>query len=127
MNNLNLDKSKMYYLASPFSHNNVFVRFKRFWQITRIGAKLVKLGYHIIPPITSSYLLGILGDIKGDFETWKSIDLHYIDVSDAVIVITMDGWNRSKGVVAEIKHAQTTNKPIYYISPNLKLTWTADV
>ncbi len=113
-------KMKLIYIASPFSHEEKGVRFKRFKEITYISAQLhKKFGYAMFLPITQSYMMQeALPEIKGDFETWKEVDLFMVGLKcDEVWIILMEGWKESKGVQAEIHHARALNKRLRYIDP----------
>ncbi len=115
-----MDLTKMIYIASPFSHPDLDVELERFNKITEVAASLTKkYGYAFILPITQSYQLQrILPSLGGTFANWESIDLTFISHSDEVWVIKMEGWDRSVGVMAEIKFATGLDIPVKYLNPN---------
>jgi hypothetical protein len=111
-------KVKLIYLASPYSHKNRSMEYKRFYEITFIAAQLIsKYGHAMFLPITQSH---VLKDIEPhlfgtSFEFWKDIDLSAIDHSDEVWVVKLDGWKESIGVCAEIAHAKASKIPVKYV------------
>lgn len=64
----------------------------------------------------------ITPSLRGDFKTWETLDLRCVQESDGLIVCLMPGWDKSIGVQAEIAHAESLNKSIYYLTTELKLT-----
>ena len=92
------------YLASPYSHPEEVVRERRFRMVTDAAAWLIEnKGWNVFSPITHSHPLADLGGLKGDWEVWKQIDTEYLGVSQRMVVLQLDGWNKSTGVLAEIK------------------------
>ena len=81
------------YLASPYSYKS---KFKLITQSARIG--------HFMTNHDSG------------FDSWKDIDLNFIDKSDEVWVCMMSGWKESIGVQTEIKYELQTNKGVRYIN-----------
>ena len=109
------DKSKLYYLATPYSHEQESVKRLRGIIAEMLGAKLVHLGYHIFGPIAESSQYTKYYSIEGGWEFWKQHDEMMISKCDGLIVIRMKGMEQSTGVKAEIKHAQKLNLAIHYV------------
>lgn len=107
------------YLASPYSDKSKKVMKQREREITRVAAFL--LDSHNVSfflPITQSAPMARFNKrLKGDFETWKDIDLNEIRLRDETWVVTMPGYKKSVGVQAEIKYAKSVGKVVRYISP----------
>jgi hypothetical protein len=105
---------KTIYLASPFSHSDKKIEKKRYEDVTLIAALLTKrFGHAMFLPITQSYAMTkAVPSLKGDFNSWKDIDLHMVGKSDELWVVLLDGWSESIGVLAEIKEALMLHKPI---------------
>lgn len=125
-----LDKSKLYYLASPYTakgltgHAKRKLEHDRYLDITHIGATLMAdYGLLLLTPITASY--GIVmhdptSSLGGNWEQWAELDTKQITQSDGgIIVAMMDGWKESTGVTAEIKHAHSIGRKVYYLHPTL--------
>ncbi len=111
---------KFIYLASPYSHKSKKIMDYREKEITRVAAHLIKrFGYCFFLPITQSAPLSrILPELGGSFDKWKDIDLEAVKRSDEVWVCTMDGWDESIGVLAEIKYAVQRGKRVRFLSPD---------
>jgi len=79
-----VDKDKLYYLASPFSHPRREIEAEREQQISKVaGALIVKHKLKLITPITSSYRLRQLTPELGtSWEFWKHVDETYIKNCD---------------------------------------------
>lgn len=115
------------YLASPFTYRtNIpflrgFVEFLRFLKISKVAGTLEALypGHAFILPITMSYITQKLHPtLGGEFEAWAHTDYTYIAQCKEVWVVMMPGWNRSVGVLAEIKFAKQRKKAIRYFDPD---------
>jgi nucleoside 2-deoxyribosyltransferase len=109
-----LDPSKVYYLASPYSHQKEEIRVQRFEQVNKFAVYLLKKGIHVIEPIVTGHVK-VQYNLPTHFEFWKERDIKFIDYSDALIVYMIPGWNESKGVAHEIEYALKTGKPVHYI------------
>lgn len=111
---------KQVYLASPFSHKSKLMMKARFEEINKIAADLhLKYPHAFICPITCSATLKKYQPklIGTDFAYWAARDLKFIDTSEELWVVTMESWQDSVGVTAEIQHAKATNKPVFYVDP----------
>jgi hypothetical protein len=107
------DKSKLYYLASPYSHKNPFIRAYRYLAVDYAAAVLTDQGFRLLEPISMCHHKTVNYNMESGYEFWKVRDRGFIDVSDGVIVLTMPGWLRSIGVMDEIDHANDQDKPVY--------------
>lgn len=107
------------YLASPYSHPSAKVRGERAKDITRVAGRLThKYGHAMFLPITQSHAMKKhCPELGTSFKAWERIDLYMVEKADELWVVTLDGWEESIGVVAEIAHAKSLNKPIRYIHP----------
>lgn len=111
---------KTVYLASPYSHDRKEIMNAREAHVTRVAAALMsKHRVSFFLPITQSAAMQrynpTLGD--GSFAFWADIDLHEVALRDETWVVQLEGWDKSIGVLAEIKHAKKLGKPVYYINP----------
>lgn len=108
---------KLYYLATPYSHEDRKIVEKRYEDARDAAHKLTMLGYLLIEPIGMSHDKARVWDLPKGYEYWKERDRAYIDHCQGVIVYTMDGWDKSVGVKDEITYAATEGKEVIYISP----------
>jgi hypothetical protein len=123
-----IDKGKLYYLASPFSHANPFVQNVRYEMINYIAAQLTLDGYMLIEPIGSCFDKSRKYELPGGYEYWKTRDRKLIEHSEGIIVAKMEGWSYSVGVTDEIVHAKELGLPVYMLDVNEFITpevWNA--
>lgn len=84
----------------------------------KVSADLIKKGNIIFSPISMSHPISILGNLKGDWETWRKIDFEFIKWCDEVVIVNFseDAVNNSTGVQGELMMARELGKEIsnYY-------------
>ncbi len=104
------------YLAVPYSHPSEEVRAKRHDLVTKATAKLFEAGHHVYSPITHSHAMQEhLSEQATTFETWSAFDLNILNRCEELWVLTLNGWDDSVGVQAEIQYARDRNKLIRYL------------
>lgn len=111
---MSLDNKKLYYLASPYTHQDKKVMEDRYNEVNKFAAHLMK-EYKVAPiePIVMGHAK-IQYDMPHEFEYWMEVDFNYISRCDGVIVYKLDGWEKSKGVQAEIEFAKKLGKEVIY-------------
>lgn len=116
--------TKMHYVASPFTaKGRGSKKLKRNLEIVRerlvtraIGMLHDQFPYAFIGPITQSYQTAKFTKSKtGAFDSWRLIDLTFVDRSDEVWVLNLPGWEESTGVREEVMYARKHNKPVKVI------------
>lgn len=118
---INLDKTKVWYLASPYSsaipegNDKNTVMAQRHHDVQQIGAVLIQLGYLLIEPIAMCAYKANNWALPQNYDYWKGRDRAFIDRCDGVIVANMEGWKESVGVTDEITYAKSQNKPVYLL------------
>ena len=111
-------KSKLIYLASPYSHPKKHVRLRRWHDITLIGALLIQKGHHVFGPITESHCYSEIHDQIGKgWDFWKKHDELMLSKCDELWVVLLEGWKDSAGVAGEINYAKKNKLPIKYLEP----------
>jgi hypothetical protein len=106
----------MIYLASPYSHPDAIVREARFQAICRAAAALIRSGQHVFSPIAHSHPIAAYG-LPTDWAFWESAALAHLETSAEVVVLTLDGWQESVGVAAELRIAAELGKTARYLAP----------
>lgn len=113
-----MSQSKLrYHVATPYTkyHAGIWPAYK---EAARITGNLLKRGYDVFSPIVHSHPLAFYGDIDPlDHKFWMAVDAPFMAGCDALIVVTMPGWNESDGVAAEIFEFKKRGKPIFYCDP----------
>lgn len=102
---------KRIYVAGPYSADNVLDVLKNIGRGQRACAKLFSLGYApFCPWHDKSYVIDRPGD-EFTVKQFYEFSMAWLRVSDAVVLI--DGWENSKGTLAEIEVAKKLGIPIY--------------
>jgi len=84
----------------------------------RISAKLMRLGLSVMSPIVHSHAVAQAGDLdKVDQGFWQRMDQPWVDVAEACIVVTLPGWDTSRGVAHEVASFLAAGKPVVYLEP----------
>lgn len=104
----------MIYIASPYSHPNPDVRQARYEAACRTAVTLLRTGQIIFSPIVHSHPLAAFG-LPDDWAFWGRIDRAMLEWCDEVVVLMLDGWDRSVGVREEIAYARALGLPIRYL------------
>lgn len=105
---------KLYYLASPYSHKDPSVKKMRAEAVTESAVALLRHGVFVFAPISynepwEKYSL------PSDWGFWEVFDKTFVERCDGgVIVLMLDGWDKSVGVTAEIEYARSLGLPVYF-------------
>ncbi len=112
-----------YYLASPYSHPEERVRYKRFVEVSEAGFALTKLGLNLFCPITQSHTLNVhsKGNDPLDHDECMRVDYVFLSKAKGLIVYMDSGWAVSTGVGLEIDYAHEHKIPVYMLYPDADL------
>lgn len=108
--------SDLVYLACPYSHENAQVRQERFVLANRKSAELMRAGILVFSPISHTHPIAEYGLPLG-WDFWERYDRIYLGMSKAMIILTADGWEQSKGVLAEAKIMLGWHRPVFHLWP----------
>lgn len=114
------------YLAGPYSHPDPTVRQRRFEQLNRYAARLMEAGIPMFSPISHSHPIAdhMVEDRGHDF--WMAMDLPILRHAAGLLVLTLEGWQESRGVGDEFTFAVDHGIPYAHASPTaqtLPLQW----
>jgi hypothetical protein len=122
---INPPPKPLIYLATPYSHPDPAVRQQRYDQAKCITVELLEDGHLVISPIVHSHYLTIdigehlaFTEVYG-FNNWSELDLRILSMCDKLVVVKMDGWNESKGIIAEVEEAKRLGIPVEFIGKAL--------
>ena len=76
-------------------------------------------GIHVYSPVVSCRPVSVMNNLPHDFAYWAAYDTEMISLCSEVVVLTLRGWEESKGVQAEISIAQVIGKPVRYLNYNV--------
>ena len=106
----------MIYLASPYSHPDEAIREERYRSACAATVRLLRAGKSVFSPIVLTHGLVAYG-LPTDWSFWEFYDRDHLERCDDLVVLTIDGWDQSIGVAAEIALAMGLGKPIRYLAP----------
>jgi len=102
----------MIYLAIPYTGQEEL----SYHVATHITAELSKRGEVVFSPITHSHPFTKITDLPGDWAFWGKIDREFIERSDQMWIVCMDGWKESVGVGHEQRIAKAAGIPIHKLN-----------
>ncbi len=101
------------YLASPYSKYPAGIE-AAFRDVAALAGKLLVAGLKVYSPIAHTHPIAIYGHLDAyDHTIWMPFDQAIMNVCDAMIVATMETWDKSYGIGEEIKVFSAAGKPIY--------------
>ena len=103
------------YIANPYSHSDPSIVQKRYDKICQVTAGLVSKGQMAISPIAYGHTLLGYCEMPGDWEFWQSFCISLLARCQKMIVVKMEGWQESRGVLAEIEYAKSNGIEIEYL------------
>ena len=102
------------YLASPYSDPDPKVEEQRFELVCRFAGEMMRSGDVVYSPIAHSHPIAVRTDLPREWEYWKRVDQEMLRHASALMVLTIQGWEESRGVTEEISIAKAIGLPIYY-------------
>jgi len=105
------------YLASPYSHNDPEVRQIRFHAACRKAAQLMRDGHCVFSPIAHSHPIDLHFGAPESGDFWKRQDIPVLRHAAKLVVLTLEGWQQSKGVAWEIALANELQIPVEFVAP----------
>mgnify|MGYP001810783450 CR=1 FL=1 len=105
------------YLASPYSHDNPEIMQMRYFGAMDATAHLLKQHVAVYSPIVHCHEIAKVHELPTDFEFWMRYNYRMLSAARKLLVLTLDGWDKSVGVRAEITYALTHCKPVLYRTP----------
>lgn len=108
----------MIYLASPYWHPDPAVRQARFHAACRQAAEMLRCGITVFSPVVYFHQLATDYALPLVETFWRALNRQILTASDEVWVLKLDGWEKSRGLQAEIKMAKQLGKPVMLIEPD---------
>ncbi|MBU6231544.1 DUF1937 family protein [Patescibacteria group bacterium] len=109
------DYDGLIYLAAPYTHHSTHVRDARFQSINKAASVLMRRGFLIFSPISHTHPIAMAGSLPTGWDFWKRYDETVLSYCCCMIVLTLPGWQESKGVCSEIGIAKSIPIPIHYV------------
>lgn len=103
------------YVASPYEHEDLFIRVERFRAVKCIVAEIIQYG-RVIPYSPIAYTHPLVDLMPKDFD-WVKWDFGMLNQSIAMGIAKIPGWEISKGIKKEIDHCLGNKIPHFYMNP----------
>ena len=100
------------YLGSPHWHDDPEVREARFLAAKAFTAWNLRKGVLMYSPIVHSHAMSIRHKLQVDWDFWHKLDTAMLRVADRFRILTLPGWQDSKGLKGEILVAEACRIPI---------------
>ena len=112
------------YLGSPYSNADPMVRQERFLKACHAASRLMAKGQSVFCPIAQSHPIAeVMGPGKAtDHAFWMAVDLPILAKADRLVILTLPGWEDSKGIAEETNFAKANGIPIEYLSEDGRVT-----
>lgn len=113
-NDLSIRVPKLAYIAAPYS--NVADKQALMRDIAKFsGLYMMKHpDWYAVTGLVHHYATLEVPELGTDYEFWQDWCTLFMSKCDKLIVLTVDGWERSAGVAAEVEFARANNIPIEY-------------
>jgi hypothetical protein len=106
-----------YYCCSPYSKYPAG-RDAACEAVAAQAALLIAAGVPVFVPITHSHpVSGYLSPGVDTHETWMAIDRPFMQAAKGAIVVMLNGWETSRGVLEEIAYFRDAGKPVHWMEP----------
>lgn len=107
------------YLASPYSHPDPAQKAERYRAACVVAGRLMKAGHAVFSPIAHSHPIEEHFEDKSveGHDFWLRQDFAILEHASKLVVLRIDGWEKSRGIAAEIDFAHKAGIPVEYIDP----------
>ena len=104
------------YVAAPYADRNPDVITQRLGVVGRYAARMLAQGHLAFSPLTYTHGIQQLGYAPPAPKTWYSFDLQFLRQCDIIHVLTLPGWEQSRGVALEMEQAAKWGQPIRLVT-----------
>lgn len=116
-----IQKNEMIYLAGPYTDQDPETVEDRALIHIRTASLIIEQGYMCFSPIAHSHVLwAASNDLPKDAGFWGRYNEVWLSACKHLVVITLNGWEESKGTRMEMLFARREDKPIYMIDPPIE-------
>lgn len=99
-----------YYVATPYSAYPAGID-AAFHDACTATAEFIKRGIPVYSPIAHTHPVALAGGMDPlDHTIWLPADQPFMDAARGLIVVQMDGWDKSKGIAFEIEAFEKVSK-----------------
>lgn len=106
-----------WYLATPYSGHPLGIS-EAHLAACRQATLLAAAGVPIYCPIAHTHSIAVHGNLDpSDHGLWLPLDEPLARAAEGLIVCMLPGWDRSRGVAAEIGWLRGSRRPVVYMTP----------
>ena len=105
----------MIYLASPYTHEDPFIREERYLRAAKVTIDFLKKQMWVYSPIVHCHELAKFGGLPVDADFWRDYNFAMLKKSDKLIILRIQGWDTSKGVHGEKNEAERLGIPYEFL------------
>lgn len=110
---------ELFYLAIPYTGKEDL----SYLVSCKVAGKLMEGGVLVFSPIAHSHSIVQETNLDPhDEDLWLGLDLRILRHCDRLVVVTLPGWEQSKGVQIEMDEAQRLGIPIFFVPPDIEVT-----
>lgn len=97
------------FLACPYSHADEQIVHARFMACNKVAAKIVEAGHAVFSQVTMSHPVNLAlekTDRADIGKMWAPVDALFLNMMDELVILDMEGWDKSAGIKREIEFYQ---------------------
>lgn len=106
----------MIYLASPYTHKDPHVVQERYDLTEQCTYELLKRGLPVFSPIVHCHKIAVDFGLPTDAAYWEKYNMEFLRRARELYILTIDGWQESKGMKQEIAAARGIRMPYHYVN-----------
>ena len=76
-------------------------------------------GHLVFSPISHSHQICVEADLPVDYQYWEELDKSFLEWATCMVVLELEGWEKSVGLSEEIAVMEFMGKEVIYMEYNL--------
>lgn len=109
--------TKVIYVSSPYT-GTPEQREERYLEVETFCTIKIQEGFTVFSPIVHNHqMLAHNPNLPITFDFWNDYCLNLLHVCDEMWVVTLDGWESSKGITGEMAFAHEYEIPVTFYDP----------
>ncbi|MFC9358597.1 DUF1937 family protein [Rhodococcus sp. NPDC057014] len=103
------------FLACPYSHSDERVVHERFLACNEVAATIVASGNAVFSQVSMSHPINLAFktiDPSDVGKLWAPVDAHFMESMEELIILDVDGWDRSSGIKREIEFFESRGRRV---------------
>lgn len=105
----------MFYIASPYTHQNKNIVLQRYLTTIDCIAKFSNKNMQVYSPVVHFHEVATKHQMPTDFKFWQKHNHSMLKLLDFnAIVLGMEGWNHSVGVLDELEYIKQNKNNVHF-------------